>query len=130
MGETAVGAEVPAAAAPAVHDANGFCAVEAVNIEDHGMAVAPVRAEQQLRNPITVKIAQQPAGRLVVVVHGQKIVAEVGLYITCASGSEIADIRHQLIIRSRVSGHRILLSNLVVNIDCSAISTRHYFEII
>ena len=64
------------------------------------MAVAPVRAEQQLRDPITVKIAQQPAGRLVVVVHGQKIVAEVGLRLACTGAPQVADLGEQRVVGS------------------------------
>lgn len=64
------------------------------------MAVAPVRAEQQLRDPITVKITQQPAGRLVVVVHGQKIVAEVGLHLARAGAPQAADLGEQRVVGS------------------------------
>ena len=66
MCKRTVRAEKILAAAPAVHDADGLRAVEAVNIEDHAVAVAPVRAEQQLGCAVAVEVAQQPAGCLVV----------------------------------------------------------------
>ena len=64
------------------------------------MAVAPVRAEQQLKDPITVKITQQPAGRLVVVIHRQKIVAEVGLHVACTGAPQAADLGEQRVVGS------------------------------
>ena len=66
---------------------------------------APVRAEQQLRDLITVKITQQPAGCLVVVVRGQEIVALSLIHISlfcvrarrnCESGTRGGSGRHRL----------------------------------
>ena len=40
-----------------------------VVVENHGVSFVPIRTEQQFRDPITVKITQQPAGCLIVVIH-------------------------------------------------------------
>ena len=98
MCKRTVRAEKIPTAVPAVHHADGLCAVETVNIKDHAAAVAPVRAEQQLARAVAVKVAQQPAGRLVVVVHGQEIMAEVGLHVARARAPQVGDLGEQRVV--------------------------------
>ena len=62
-----------------------------------------VRAEQQLARAVAVKVAQQPAGRLVVVVHGQEIVAEVGLRLACAGAPQADVYKRQLYALSKTA---------------------------
>ena len=104
VGQTAIGAEIPAAAVPAVDHADGSRTAIAVDVENHGVSFIPIRTEQQLGDSITVKIAQQPAGCLVVVVPCQKIRTELRFDAVCTGEAEIADIgQHHIVLG--VSGY-------------------------